>query len=188
MLDELGSFNTLSCVYAIVAFVSFLFALLSLVGSEVGDAVDFDVDTDVDTGVDFASISPFAIAIFGATFGLTGLITTIWLEMPAITSILVSTGVGIIFGGLAQVLFIYVFSPSKSSHFSLEDDAMGREAQVTVTIPADGLGQISYNNVSGRVRLGARSATGQVIPNGQFVLIEKIVGRAAMVRPLEKED
>jgi membrane protein implicated in regulation of membrane protease activity len=122
------------------------------------------------------------MAMFGATFGLTGLITRIWLEMEAIPSVLWAVGVGIIFGGLAQVLFIYVLSPSRSSHFSLADDAIGREVEVIITIPKNGLGQIAYDNISGRVTLGARSAEGVQIKPGEPVTIEKVTGRIAVVR------
>jgi membrane protein implicated in regulation of membrane protease activity len=186
MLDELGSWSTLTCVYAFVGAISFLFAVFSLIGTEFGDVLDVDVDADADAGVGFASVSPFALAVFGATFGLAGMITLTWLEMSPIPSILISTAAGLFVGGLAQGLFLYVLSPSKSSHYSLED-SIGQEAQVSTSIPATGQGQITFNNVSGRVRLGARSATGESIPNGEFVIIEKITGRNAVVRPVKKE-
>jgi membrane protein implicated in regulation of membrane protease activity len=88
-------------------------------------------------------------------------------------------------GGLAHVLFLYVLSPSKSSHFSLQEDAVGREVEVTISIPAEGRGQIAYNNVSGRVTMGARSATGEKISSGNTVIIEKVSGRNAVVRPVD---
>lgn len=187
MLDQVLTMGALNCVYAVVAFVSFIFAVLSLIGHEFGDILDFHGDVDTHTDLDFAHISPFALAMFGATFGLVGLITTIWLEMDAVPSILVSAGVGVVVGGVAQALFIFVLSPSKSSHFSLEQDAIGREAEVTITIPGEGQGQIAYSNVSGRVKLGARSLTGEKISTGQLVTIVHIVGRSAMVRPIEKK-
>lgn len=188
MIEELSSWTALSCVYAVVALVSFLYAVVSLVGAEVGDALDLDVDVDADAdaGFDFAAVSPFALAVFGATFGLAGIITSIWFGVESIPSILISAGSGLVIGGAAQVLFIYVLSPSKSSHFSLQE-AEGQEAQVTVSIPEGGQGQVTYNNVSGRVNLRARSATGKKIPSGEFVIIEKISGRNAVVRPLDSE-
>ena len=186
MLDELSSWSTLTCVYAFVAGISFLFAVVSLIGAEFGDVLDVDVDADADAGVDFTSVSPFALAVFGATFGLVGMITITWLEMSSIPSILISAAAGLLVGGVAQALFLYVLSPSKSSHFSLED-AIGQEAQVSTTIPATGQGQVTFNNVSGRVLLGARSATGESISNGEFVIIEKITGRNAVVRPVKNE-
>lgn len=184
---EIFGDSALNCVYALVAGISFLFAVLSLIGTEIGDALDIDadVDGDVDTGVDFINISPFALAVFGATFGLVGLITSIWAEMAAVPSILIATGAGLLVGGLAHVLFIFVLSPSKSSHFSLEEDAVGREVEVTITIPATGRGQVAYNNVSGRVTLGARSATGEEIPTGNTVVIVKLAGRNAVVQPVD---
>ena len=189
-MDILG-FTALQCVYGLVALVSFLFAVISLLGAEVGDALDVgadvDVDADVDAGGGFANVSPFAIAVFGATFGLVGMITSGWAEMDPIPSILIATASGIVVGGLAHVLFIYVLSPSRSSHFSLQDDAVGREVEVTISIPADGKGQVAYTNVSGRVTLGARSLTGEAISAGKTVVIERVSGRNAFVRPVDSE-
>ena len=79
-------------------------------------------------------------------------------------------------------------SPSKSSHYSLSTDAVGRDAQVIITVPSDGLGEITFDNVSGRVTLGARSATGKQIVNGQAVRIEEVTGRVALVRPVDELD
>ena len=187
MFQEFLASGTLNLIYAGLILISLIYAIIALVGAEFGDAldIDMDVDVDADTGMDIASVSPFAMAMFGATFGLTGLITRIWLEMEAIPSVLWAVGVGIIFGGLAQVLFIYVLSPSRSSHFSLTDDAIGREVEVIITIPNSGLGQIAFDNISGRVTLGARSATGKQIKQGESVIIEKITGRVAVVRSVE---
>ncbi|MEJ2746627.1 MAG: hypothetical protein P8183_01715 [Anaerolineae bacterium] len=187
MFQEFFASGALNLIYSILILISFIFAVITLVGAEAGNALDIHVDTDIDahTGMDIASVSPFAMAMFGATFGLTGLITRIWFEMEAVPSILWSVGVGIVVGGLAQVIFIYVLSPSHSSHFSLADDAVGREVEVIVTIPNNGLGQIAYDNISGRVTLGARSVDGKEIRRGTAVKIEKITGRVAFVRLVE---
>jgi hypothetical protein len=175
----------LDLVYAGIVVISFIFAFLSLIGAGLDQVIDFDMDADGEGPFDLIGISPFSAAVFGSAFGLTGLITHVWLEMEAIPSILLATGIGIVFGGLAQVLFLYVLSPSKSSHFSLERDAVGREAEVTVAIPSEGRGQIAFTIVSGRHRLGARSGTGKEIQTGTSVVINKIVGRTAIVEPIE---
>ncbi|MFW6182434.1 MAG: NfeD family protein [Chloroflexota bacterium] len=186
MLEELFASGVLNLVYAAIALLSFLYALITLIGAEVGDALDFDMDMDVDgdSGVDFISVSPFALAMFGSTFGLVGLITRLWMEMDTVPSVLWSLGAGVIVGALSQAFFLYVLSPSKSSHYSLQDDAIGREAEVITTIPGSGLGEIAFNNVSGRIKLGARSSTGKKIGYGDVVVIERIVGRVAFVRPV----
>ena len=186
MLEELFASGTLNLVYAGILLLSFLFAVITLVGAGVGDAMDFDVNGDAD--LNFIHISPFALAVFGSTFGLIGLVTRLWLEQEAIASVLWSAGIGLIFGALAQAAFIYILSPSKSSHYTLETDAIGREAEVIITIPGSGVGQIAYNNVSGRVNLGARSITGQSIKTGEIVKIERIVGRIAFVQLPQAED
>lgn len=187
MLEELFASGVLNLVYAAIALISFLYALIALIGAEVGDALDFDMDVDGDSGVDFISVSPFALAMFGSTFGLVGLITRLWLNMDIVPSVLWSLGAGVLVGGLSQAFFIYVLSPSKSSHYSLQKDAVGREAEVITTIPGSGLGEIAFNNVSGRIKLGARSTTGKQIGYGDVVVIERIVGRVAFVRPVEKK-
>jgi membrane protein implicated in regulation of membrane protease activity len=185
MLEDLFTSGTLNLIYTIIVFVSFIFAVITFLGAEVGEAFDFDADVDSDADFDFISISPFAMAMFGTTFGSAGLITRLWLEMDAIPSILWAVGTGVVIGGLAQVFFLYVLSPTKSSHFNLASDASGREAEVIITVPKDGLGQIAFDNVSGRVTLGARSATGKQIKRGEYVRIQKITGRVALVEPIE---
>jgi membrane protein implicated in regulation of membrane protease activity len=187
MFEEFFSSGALNFVYAAAVIVSFVFAIVTLLGAEFGDALDFDADVDADSGVEFLSISPFGLAMFGAAFGLTGLITRLWFDMNTGASLVWAVVVGLGVGVLAQALFLYVFSPSKSSHYSLAADAVGRDAQVIVTVPNEGLGKIAFDNVSGRVTLGARSVTGKRIMNGEAVRIEQITGRVALVRPVDDE-
>ena len=187
MLEELFSSGALTLIYAVILLISFVFAVMSLVGADFGDAMDVGLDADVDADMSFISLSPFVLAMFGAAFGLTGLITRLYLDMAPLPSILWATAVGLVGGILAQILFLYVLSPSKSSHYSLQDDAKGREAEVIITIPADGVGTIAFDNVSGRVTLGARSAANEEIKRGAFVTIERITGRVAVVRLTDKD-
>jgi membrane protein implicated in regulation of membrane protease activity len=187
MFEDFFSSGALNFVYAAAVIVSFVFAIVTLLGAEFGDALDFDADVDADSGIDFLSISPFGLAMFGAAFGLTGLITRLWFDMNAGASLVWAVVVGLGIGVLAQALFLYVFSPSKSSHYSLAADAVGRDAQVIVTVPNEGLGKIAFDNVSGRVTLGARSVTGKQIVNGEAVRIEQVTGRVALVRPVDDE-
>jgi membrane protein implicated in regulation of membrane protease activity len=183
MIEEFIASGTLNIIYAVVLLISFLFSLLTLVGAEAIDVFDFDIDGG-DAG--FVSISPFALAMFGATFGLAGLITRIWLDMDTIPSILWASGIGLVVGGLAQAFFFYVLSPSKSSHYKLADDGVDREAEVIITIPENGLGTIAYDSFSSRVTLGARSATNKPIARGTIVTIERINGRIAIVRAIDE--
>jgi membrane protein implicated in regulation of membrane protease activity len=186
MFEDFFSSGALNFVYAAAVIVSFVFAIMSLLGSEFGDAFDFDADVEAD-GIDFLSISPFGLAMFGAAFGVTGLITTLWFEMAPGPSLFWAIIIGLAIGILAQLLFLYVFSPSKSSHYSLSADAIGRDAQVIITVPNEGLGKIAFDNVSGRVTLGARSATGKRIVSGEAVRIEQVNGRVALVRPVDDD-
>lgn len=184
MLNEFFASGTLNIVYASILLISFLFTLLTLLGAEVGDAFDFDLD--LDGSFDFISVSPFAISIFGAFFGITGLITRLWLEQNTVSSLIWATSIGLIIGSLAQLFFIYILSPTVTQTYSLQEDAIGREADVTVTIPRKGLGSIAYNNNTGRITLGARSENGEKISSGTVVSIKQISGRVAVVSAIDK--
>lgn len=186
MLEEIFASGTLNLVYAGIVVVSFLFALMSLIGAELGEAMDMAFDMDGDTGMDFINVSPFALAMFGTAFGMVGIITRVWFNMEPIPSLLWAVGLGIVIGGLGQALFIYVLSPSRSSHYQLQDDAIGRDAEVITSIPDGGLGEIAFNNVSGRVKLAARSSSGDPIPYGEVVVVKRIVGRVAFVQRVEE--
>ena len=194
MMQNFLNAGALNLIYAAAVFVSFIYAMMMLFGAGLGDVFDFDFDGDmdvdpgVDTDFDFLSISPFALAMFGAAFGLIGLITRIAFNMGAAASLFWATVFGLIVGTMAQLLFLYVFTPSKSSHYSLADVAVGRDAEVIITIPAEGLGTIAFDPVSGRVTLGARSATGKAVAKGQTVSIDKISGRVAVVRLAGEHD
>lgn len=186
MLEEIFASGTLNLVYAGIVVVSFLFALVSLLGAELGEAMDVALDVDGETGFDFINVSPFALAMFGTAFGMVGLITRVWFNMEPIPSLLWAVGLGVLIGGAAQAFFLYVLSPSRSSHYRLQNDAIGRDAEVITSIPQGGLGEIAFNNVSGRVKLAARSSADQTIPYGEVVVIKRIVGRVAYVQRVEE--
>lgn len=192
---EIITSDSLVLIYAILLALSLVFVVLNLIGADLGDAFDFDLDLDFDVdieaeadpGFNFPSISPFAIAVFMASFGAFGIFTRLGMGMTQIGSIGVSMFVGLLFGAAAQALFVYVLSPTKSSHFSLADDAEGRRADVIVSIPANGKGTITFDNASGRLTLAAQSKSGQPINTGKSVIIEKIVGRVAHVYPIGED-
>lgn len=186
MLEEIFTSGTLNLVYAGIVVVSFLFALVSLLGAELGETLDMAFDVDGDSGFDFINVSPFALAMFGTAFGMVGLITRVWYNMEPIPSLLWAVGLGAVIGGAAQAFFLYVLSPSRSSHYSLQSDAIGRDAEVITSIPKEGLGEIAFNNVSGRVKLAARSSGGESIAYGDVVVIKRIVGRVAYVQRAEE--
>ena len=187
MIAELLNSGPLNITYAIVLGVSFLFAVLSLLGAELGDVLDFDVDVEGD-GIDFINISPFALAMFGSVFGLTGLVTRTGFNMGVAGSLVWASLLGTVVGIGAQAFFIGVLAPSRSSHIDIEDEGVGQSADVITTIPATGKGLIAFENRSGRVQLGARSVNGEPISTGEAVVIEKIAGRVAYVRPMDMDN
>ncbi|HSH01662.1 MAG TPA: hypothetical protein VLL52_04025 [Anaerolineae bacterium] len=184
MMDDLIATGTLNVAYAGMLMLSIVFTLISLLGVGAGEALDFDMEIDTDGSFDFISVSPFALALFFATFGAMGLVTRLGLGMEAVQSLVVATVAALAVGIMGQAFFVYILSPTVSSNFTLED-LVGREAEVVTTIPADGRGEIGINNASGRLKLAARSTDHESIAVSSIVVIERLSGRLAIVSPVE---
>jgi hypothetical protein len=63
----------------------------------------------------------------------------------------------------------------------------GMLAEVITPIPVGSVGEIAFVSQGGRVTYTAQSATGEAIPRGTTVMIEKVIGGVAMVHPQEQE-
>jgi membrane-bound ClpP family serine protease len=189
MQDWVGG-STLNCVYAGAVGAGVLFSIMLLVADGLGDIFhglegifNFgDVDGHDIGGGEGHGISMISIATFVTTFGAGGLITTIGFEANAITSLVVAIIGGVVFGGLAQMFFIYVLSPTTNSvvnNATLE----GKIAEVITPVPKDGMGQIVLVAQGGRVTYSAQSYNGEPLRRGTEVRIEKIIGNVATVTP-----
>jgi hypothetical protein len=62
-------------------------------------------------------------------------------------------------------------------------DIVGAVAEVITPIPADSVGEVAFVAQGGRMTYTAKSATGTLIARGTTVVIEKVVGGVAVVRP-----
>jgi membrane protein implicated in regulation of membrane protease activity len=64
----------------------------------------------------------------------------------------------------------------------------GIVGEVIAPIAAGGVGEISYVAKGSRISSPARSATGQAIPRGALITIERVVGGTAQVRRQQSPD
>lgn len=177
--------EALEIIYMICFFLGVGFAVLSaILGGMLGGA-----DTGMDAGVEapgdvghadaghghFSPWNPMVIALFLASFGGIGLICqrvgveSLFVQLPT------SIGGGVVIAGTLGLLLAKLVRAGEKSSEVKEADLVGHEAEVTITIPDGGVGQIAYI-MGGRQTSTAQAADRGAIPAGSQVKITKIVG------------
>ena len=169
---------------SIVFGTSFALGLLILViGAflgDIGDAVDFDLDADTDFDLDGdSSPSFFNIRVLSggaAGFGGFGLIgqTAGW---PLVASSLFAVLGGVLVAAGTYALIAFVFGKMQGSHHIHSVDFVNQSGQVTVAIPATGIGKVALiaPGSGERIVLSASSNSGR-LPNGTTVTVVDVQG------------
>lgn len=192
----------LNLLYLGLLVIGGIYAVLILIGSGLGDLhipgihADFGghhlgpvhVDIGADGGgpeVKIPSLSPVTVASFVTAFGAFGLIATSLFDATGRGSLLWAGGGGLVVAIIAHFAFGYLLiAPQGSSEVRVRDLA-GTVGEVTTPIPAGSVGEVAFVAQGGRVSYTAKSAGGLAIARGTTVVIEKIVGGVAVVRPQE---
>jgi hypothetical protein len=173
-------------LYVILLAVGVIYAIVILIGSNVIDIPGIDFDFGGADGGDFLkipSLSPIAIASFVTAFGMFGLIG-LWLGNGSqVVSLLWAAGGGLVFAALAHLSFTYFLIRPQGSSEVTRKDVIGAEAEVITPIPADSVGEIALVAQGGRITYPAKSATGKAIKRNTTVVVERLVGGIAFVRP-----
>lgn len=156
---------------------------LHIGGHEIGP-VHVDVGGDVGhPEVNVPSLSPVTVASFVTAFGAFGLIALGLFDTSAQWSLAWAAGGGLVVAVIAHFAFGYfLIAPQGSSEVKLRD-IVGAVAEVITPIPADSVGEVAFVAQGGRMTYTAKSATGTPIARGTTVVIEKVIGGVAVVRP-----
>ncbi len=166
-------------VFLIIAGLGFVFLLLSLIFGEIFESFGIDM-ADAGGGVDgHGVIDSRVISVFITTFGGVGAIC-IQLGLGVLASSLAGLASGVVLGALVSLFGRFLIKQQASSSVSVSQ-LVGRTAQVTVTIPAGGIGQISCRVGEERVEKIARSHAGDELRSGMLVRIEEIAGDSVIV-------
>ncbi len=167
-------------IYAGIASVGFLFLLIMLF---VGDL--FGADHDLvghDVAGDFGGPSVFSsriMAAFVTAFGVGGVVARYYdLSHPAASGVGIASGA--LMAGLVYQFAKMLYSQQASSELQMTR-LVGRTAEVSVAIPADGVGQISLSLAGERTEHLARSKNGRAVPRGSEVLITELRGDSVVV-------
>lgn len=173
-----------------------IYAVVILIGAELGELhvpglhfhightdVSFGGDTHLGGEVKIPSLSPITIASFVTAFGAFGLIAQGLLNTTAVWSLATAAAGGLIVAIIAHFAFGYfLIAPQGSSEVTMKD-VVGAVAEVVTPIPADSVGEIALVAQGGRVTYPAKSASGQAINRNTTVVVERMVGGIAFVRP-----
>ena len=195
-LNSLG----LTLLYLALLGIGIIYAVIILIGGalhdihlpgldlEVGGHEIGPVHLDVDAGASHPetqvpSLSPITVASFVTAFGAFGLIALGLFNVSAQWSLAWAAGGGLVVAVIAHFAFGYfLIAPQGSSEVKLKD-IVGAVAEVITPIPADSVGEVAFVAQGGRITYTAKSASGMPIARGITVVIEKVVGGVAVVRP-----
>lgn len=126
----------------------------------------------------------YSLGLGAAVLGGVGLLALLVFRLSPGASLAWALGVGLFVGLVAELLLVYLPSRRQVEEKVIAIDADGREAQVVIPIPANGLGEVAYHDGDETINLGARSADGRAIPAGATVIIERVTNRVASVQPV----
>ncbi|HYO90988.1 MAG TPA: hypothetical protein VEQ40_05100 [Pyrinomonadaceae bacterium] len=177
-MSEIFSSVSALTVFLVIAGLGFIFLLLSLLFGEIFES--FGIDADAGGGVDgHGIIDSRVLSVFVTTFGGVGAICT-QLGLGVLASSMAGLASGVALGGVVSLFGRFLYKQQASSSVS-SSQLVGRTAQVTVTIPAGGIGQISCRIGEERVEKIARSHEGDELRSGMLVRIEEIAGDSVIV-------
>ncbi len=186
-MSELLSQTSAVTVFLGIAAVGFLFLLISLVFGEIFDHFDFahGFDHDLDHGGP-GFFSARVLSVFITAFGGFGAIG-VYNGYGILASSFFGLAGGIVLASVIYFFARFLFAQQASSGTS-EADLIGRTAEVTVSIPGGGVGQIRCLIGESRIDKIARTRDGTAIPYNSLVKIEEIIGESAIVSQLRSAE
>jgi membrane protein implicated in regulation of membrane protease activity len=189
------SMDTMEIIYLICFFLGLGFAVISgLLSGVFSGGAEAHVDVGGGHGamdptgapdgtLHFTPLSPVTIAMFISSFGGTGIICYKLFELKSpLVHIPISAASGFVVAGIVFYIFYKVFSVTAGSSEARVAEVVGQDAEVTVPIPANGLGEIAYIVRESRYTNPARSIDGKEIPAHAQVKIVKLVGNTYVVQ------
>lgn len=172
MFDSISALT----VFLVIAAVGLFFIAASFFLGDLIDDFDFDGD-----GIGDGIINTRVIAVFILAFGGFGAVAS-QLGFGAFTGAAAGLASGIVLGGLVALFGWFLHKQQASSSVG-QAQLVGRTAQVTVSIPAGGIGQVMCRVGEERVEKLARVRDGVELKAGSLVLIEDFAGDSAIVTP-----
>lgn len=168
-------------VFAAIGMVGFFFLIITALFGGDHEA-DHGLEGGHDLGHDAGGPSPFSlriISLFLTGFGATGAMARSYgLGYPLSSAAGVATGVVVGFAGFKLIEF---FMQQQASSTLAEEDLVGALGQVSVAIPAGGMGQVGLTAKGRRLYPSARAAGNAAIEEGAQVKVVRSAGNEVVV-------
>ncbi len=145
----------------------------------VGQDVDFDGDISAKSHP--LPLNPLVIATFLGGLGGFGILGTRALGLLSIPSLLIALPAGLALGGGVYYLYSRLLMTGEVDSSISQRDLFRLPAEVFVSIPEKGLGEIVYVAKGSRYNSPARAVDGSAIAKGTAVTILKMDGAVAVV-------
>lgn len=178
-------FQTLDLVFAAVALLGGIgigIALVSLLRRFIPGSKP---PTPASAEREWMSIGWLSLGIAAAVGGLVGLALPLVADVTPEERILWALAAGLVAGLVLPAIWLYLTRPQSDEDRTTPEQVIGRSALVVISIPENGLGEISLESADGAWRLAARSASGTGIAAGVKVVVERYSNRVAVVHPLD---
>ena len=162
-------------IFLVCAIVGGALLLITVLLDDIlGGLLDF---LDFDLGG--TSLMPILLS-FVAMFGIGGLFGTQVLDLTGAQASIVGVAFGGAGGALAWIMFRFLYSSETASPYS-QEDLIGRDAYVLVSIPRTAWGTISLE-VEGTTQQ-FRATASEDIERGVMVRIKGVAGNGLIVEP-----
>jgi hypothetical protein len=122
----------------------------------------------------FSPLSPTTISAFLAAAGAMGYISIHSFEWSFWPSILASSVAGVLFAASVFFFLAWMFRATQGTSMVRQGELVGAVADVSIAIPAGGLGEIAYVKSGQRSVRPARCADAAAIPVGAKVVIKSV--------------
>lgn len=132
--------------------------------------------------VHFSPLSPTVIATFITAFGAGGLLAMKHFMLSEIYHVPIAVGAGLVTSIGTFLAISWVMEKTQGSTHYRAEEVVGANAEVTVSIPATGLGQIAFDAKGQRYTGSARTEDGHPVPVHTIVTIVKSVGGTYYVK------
>jgi len=193
--------DVLEFIYLVCFFLGLGFAVLSallsgLFTGHAGAHMDGGVHGNVhgghlhvDTGdgnVHYSPLSPVTIAMFISTFGGVGILIKRFVDPHFYVHVPVAAVAAFAVAGVVSYIFYKILATTQSTSQPRAEEAIGLEAEITVPIPNNGLGEIAYTVRGTRLTNSAQSKDGKELPAHLTVRILKQVGNTYIVEKIQQ--
>jgi hypothetical protein len=176
---------TLGLLYLAFLILGVTYALIAGGLGWFSDLAAGDLHADAAGHLDASHAHPLSgtvLATFITGFGGGGVIGHYLLQWPLVPGLLLATAAGLVLAGAAFGVLELIFRQTQAgAEFSMQE-VTGRVAEVITAIPENAAGEVAYEVRGQREVSPARSVSGEGIPHGRLVIIDRVSGNTVFVR------